>query len=338
MMVGEVQVRTPAGVAPARAGDLVCFPAGAAGAHNIWNERDESARVVMFSSGAVPSVCVYPDGDKVGVWTGSRARPLDVPRGRRAPRVLRRRVAADALARDAGDLIPRPRVRGYPEASMVDPRIYRGFLVVVAFTVIVFGFSLTNQPPPLGTTIAPGQFFTDLTVDDDLARATGRVRGSRARVAGRQCARAPTSISNSRARTAPVSAASASVTTDFSAHTTAGGRPLENVIATRPASAAARSWWSAIATRSRSPGKADLYGTAVMLDLARALSGETLNRSVMLVSTSGQIGAAGATQLATSLAGQQVDAVIVLGDLAGKRSAARSWSRGRAPTGWRRRC
>jgi uncharacterized cupin superfamily protein len=70
VMEGEVQVRTPAGVAPARAGDLVCFPAGADGAHNIWNERDEAARVVMFSSGAVPSVCVYPDGDKVGVWTG----------------------------------------------------------------------------------------------------------------------------------------------------------------------------------------------------------------------------------------------------------------------------
>ena len=70
VMVGEVQVRTPAGVAPARAGDLVCFPAGAGGAHNIWNEHDEPARVVMFSSAALPSICVYPDGNKVGVDTG----------------------------------------------------------------------------------------------------------------------------------------------------------------------------------------------------------------------------------------------------------------------------
>ncbi len=45
---------------------------------------------------------------------------------------------------------------------MVDPRIYRGFLVVVAFTVIVFGFSLKSQPQPLGTTVAAGQFFTNL--------------------------------------------------------------------------------------------------------------------------------------------------------------------------------
>jgi uncharacterized cupin superfamily protein len=68
VMVGEVQVRTPAGVAPARAGDLVCFPSGPDGAHNIWNDGQQAARVVMFSSAAEPSVCVYPDGGKVGVF------------------------------------------------------------------------------------------------------------------------------------------------------------------------------------------------------------------------------------------------------------------------------
>ena len=66
-------------------------------------------------------------------------------------------------------------------------------------------------------------------------------------------------------------------------------------------------------------GVADMSGTAVMLGLAQALSAETLHRSVMLVSISGQVGAAGATELARSLAGQSVDAVIVLGDLAGAR-------------------
>jgi uncharacterized cupin superfamily protein len=72
VMVGEVQVRTPTGVASARAGDVFCFPAGRDGAHNIWNDRDEVARVVMFSSKTDPSVAVYPDGDKVGVWTGDQ--------------------------------------------------------------------------------------------------------------------------------------------------------------------------------------------------------------------------------------------------------------------------
>ena len=65
-----------------------------------------------------------------------------------------------------------------------------------------------------------------------------------------------------------------------------------------------------------SPGEADLSGTAVLVGLADALSGETLSRSVMLISTSGQIGSAGAAQLAQSLSGQQLDGVIVLGDLA----------------------
>jgi len=68
VLLGEVQVRTPAGVSPARAGDLVCFPSGPEGAHNVWNDGEEPARVVMFSAAAAPSVCVYPDSGKVGVW------------------------------------------------------------------------------------------------------------------------------------------------------------------------------------------------------------------------------------------------------------------------------
>ncbi len=40
------------------------------GAHSLWNDRDEVARVVMFSATTEPSVAVYPDGDKVGVWSG----------------------------------------------------------------------------------------------------------------------------------------------------------------------------------------------------------------------------------------------------------------------------
>lgn len=69
VMTGELQVRTPSGVSPARAGDVVCFPAGPDGAHNVWNDHPEPSRFVMFSSAATPSVAVYPDSGKVGVWT-----------------------------------------------------------------------------------------------------------------------------------------------------------------------------------------------------------------------------------------------------------------------------
>jgi uncharacterized cupin superfamily protein len=71
VMIGEVRVRTPSGTDSAHAGDVVCFPSGPGGGHKIWNDSDKPARLVMFSRDAVPCVCVYPDGDKVGVWTAN---------------------------------------------------------------------------------------------------------------------------------------------------------------------------------------------------------------------------------------------------------------------------
>ncbi|MGH2877817.1 MAG: hypothetical protein ACRDLV_16310, partial [Solirubrobacteraceae bacterium] len=103
----------------------------------------------------------------------------------------------------------------------------------------------------------------------------------------------------------------------FTADTTAGRRTLENVVATRPGLGSGTivivSHRDAVGS-----GEADLSGTAVLLGLAHALSGETLSRSVTLVSTSGQIGIAGATRLAQILSARPVDAVIVLGDLAAR--------------------
>src|ERR1700752_4184915 len=110
---------------------------------------------------------------------------------------------------------------------MVDPRIYRGFMFVVAFTVIVFGFSLKNQPHPIGTRIAPGEFFTNLpstmTSLEQLPESGDRAPGSPGD-------RGPASY------VGPQLASSAfSVRSDyFSAQTTAGQRTLENVTATRP--------------------------------------------------------------------------------------------------------
>lgn len=50
--------------------DAVCFPRGPEGAHGVRNETDASVRVLMFSTVAVPTATVYPDSDKVGIWTG----------------------------------------------------------------------------------------------------------------------------------------------------------------------------------------------------------------------------------------------------------------------------
>jgi hypothetical protein len=35
------------------------------------NRSDSPARTLMFSSSRVPAVSVYPDSDKIGVWSGN---------------------------------------------------------------------------------------------------------------------------------------------------------------------------------------------------------------------------------------------------------------------------
>ena len=64
---GAPTVRTPAGEQQLRAGDTVCFPAGAEGAH----EFSGPGRVLVVSANQVPSISVYPESGKLGV------RPVD---------------------------------------------------------------------------------------------------------------------------------------------------------------------------------------------------------------------------------------------------------------------
>lgn len=73
VLEGELDLRTPAGTDRIHAGDVVCFPAGPDGAHKTTNPGTVSARIVMFSSAHEPSVAVYPDSDKIGVWVPGRA-------------------------------------------------------------------------------------------------------------------------------------------------------------------------------------------------------------------------------------------------------------------------
>jgi uncharacterized cupin superfamily protein len=65
---GTVAVRTPEGERELKRGDLVRYPAGPAGAHQITNRGDAAARVLLFSKAALPAVSVYPDADTIGVW------------------------------------------------------------------------------------------------------------------------------------------------------------------------------------------------------------------------------------------------------------------------------
>jgi uncharacterized cupin superfamily protein len=77
---GTIIVRTPEGEQELKRGDLLCFPPGPQGAHKATNRGEVSARVMMFSSAREPSVAVYPDSDKLGVWPGKAEDNLMVRR------------------------------------------------------------------------------------------------------------------------------------------------------------------------------------------------------------------------------------------------------------------
>jgi uncharacterized cupin superfamily protein len=62
---GTPTVRTHDGDRALREGDVVSFPRGPAGGHQIRNDGDEVARVLIVSSNASPDVAEYPETGKV---------------------------------------------------------------------------------------------------------------------------------------------------------------------------------------------------------------------------------------------------------------------------------
>ena len=66
VLTGSATVRTPDETTTLEPGDTVCFPAGPEGAHKVTGP----ARVLMMSTLNEPSVAVYPDSDKLGVFVG----------------------------------------------------------------------------------------------------------------------------------------------------------------------------------------------------------------------------------------------------------------------------
>ena len=70
VLAGRPTLRHPGGSETLEPWDVVCFPRGPEGAHRVGNESEETARVLMFSTVVTPTATVYPDSDKVGLWTG----------------------------------------------------------------------------------------------------------------------------------------------------------------------------------------------------------------------------------------------------------------------------
>ena len=80
VLAGRPSVRTPEGVEQLEPLELVFFPMGPDGAHQIRNDTDAPARILMWSTVVYPAVSVYPDSGKVGVHTRDRVHDLIVER------------------------------------------------------------------------------------------------------------------------------------------------------------------------------------------------------------------------------------------------------------------
>ena len=64
---GRPSLRSPAGVRELAEGEVVHFPLGEEGAHQIINRSEETATFLAVSSSGRPDIVVYPDADKIGV-------------------------------------------------------------------------------------------------------------------------------------------------------------------------------------------------------------------------------------------------------------------------------
>ncbi|MGH2896336.1 MAG: cupin domain-containing protein, partial [Solirubrobacteraceae bacterium] len=86
VLAGTPTLRHPEGRDLLVAGDMVVFPDGPSGAHQLINESTDVARVAMLSTTRGPYACAYPDSgklstvagifritDAVGYWEGESA-------------------------------------------------------------------------------------------------------------------------------------------------------------------------------------------------------------------------------------------------------------------------
>jgi len=85
VLEGRPTVRHPSGTEELVPWDVVRFDVGPDGAHGVRNATEETVRVLMFSNVEYPAVTVYPDSDKIGVYTP----------GKRDDVVVRRSSAVD---------------------------------------------------------------------------------------------------------------------------------------------------------------------------------------------------------------------------------------------------
>jgi hypothetical protein len=220
---------------------------------------------------------------------------------------------------------------------MIDPRIYRAAFLPAVLAVVLAAFSLREPPDGSTTSLAPDAFVG--------ARAFGGPGTGLRALAAAFPRRRPGSSGD-----AGVAARIEAVfrqtglevsTRRHSARTTTGRQTLETVVGLRAGASNRRIVVLAHRDALSSPATAELSGTATLAELARIFEGRSLRKTLVLVSTSGGSGGGAGAERFAARPGGAVDAVVVLGDLAGRvvrRPEVVPWSqaRGIAPLSLRR--
>ncbi|MFB6109477.1 MAG: cupin domain-containing protein [Halodesulfurarchaeum sp.] len=70
VLAGTGAIRLEDGILTLESGDYVALPPGEGSAHRVVNDGDGTLRYLMISTMRDPDVIVYPDSEKVGVYTG----------------------------------------------------------------------------------------------------------------------------------------------------------------------------------------------------------------------------------------------------------------------------
>ena len=207
---------------------------------------------------------------------------------------------------------------------MLNGRLYRMAFVPFLLALAIAAFSLTSRPPALTSTLAPDAFegapaFAEL--QSLAARYPDRRPGGEGdRALAAHIARTLEGLGGTGAHSTEGLVGGFSVRSVRSTGETIDGeRSLTTVIAQRPGSTNATPIVIVAHRDAAARGsRAELSGTAALLELARVFAGRETERTIILVSTSGGSGGdAGAAGLAAAIH-EPIDAAIALGDVAGR--------------------
>jgi uncharacterized cupin superfamily protein len=69
VLEGTPTLRTPGGTRTLERGEVVAFPRGEDGAHQVTNDTADEVRFLAISTSGEPEIAFYPDEGKVGTWS-----------------------------------------------------------------------------------------------------------------------------------------------------------------------------------------------------------------------------------------------------------------------------